>query len=90
MANKKVIITRTVQFPTKEGSKTLNPSDEPQTIDAELAKEGLKRGWAKELPKPKKAPAKKAADPTDPADDADQGNQTDPDGDGPDSGDPVE
>ncbi len=74
MANKKVIITRTVQFPTEKGLVELVPSEEPQAIDAELAKEGIERGWAKEPAKAAKKAAAKAPD-------ADSGAQTNPDGD---------
>lgn len=59
MANTKVIITRAVQYKdTKGNTVELLPSDEPQPIPADLAKEGLERGWAE---KPARETTKKAA-----------------------------
>lgn len=47
MANVKVIITRAVQYKdTKGNTVELLPSDEPQSIPADLAEEGHDRGWA--------------------------------------------
>lgn len=47
MANTKVIIEKTIQYRDENGNKAiLKPSADPVSIPAELAKEGLERGWA--------------------------------------------
>lgn len=54
MANTNVIITRAVQYKDTDGNTVeLLPSNDPQSIPADLAKEGLDRGWAEK-------PARKA------------------------------
>lgn len=47
MANTNVIITRAVQYKDSNGNTVeLLPSNDPQSIPADLAKEGIDRGWA--------------------------------------------
>ncbi|WP_417534192.1 hypothetical protein [Marinobacterium stanieri] len=73
MANTKVIITRAVQYKdTKGNTVELLPSDEPQPIPADLAKEGLDRGWAeKPARETKKAAAASSSDSNDTGDTGD-------------------
>ncbi len=80
MANTKVIITRAVQYKdTKGNTVELLPSDEPQPIPADLAKEGLDRGWAeKPARETKKAAAASGSDSNDTGD-AGDGDSTDQD-----------
>lgn len=56
MANTNVIITRAVQYKDTNGNTVeLLPNNDPQSIPADLAKEGIDRGWAEKPARKTKA-----------------------------------
>jgi len=77
MANTNVIITRAVQYKDTNGNTVeLLPSNDPQSIPADLAKEGIDRGWAEKPARKAKATQDGQDDQTGTGDDGTGDEQT--------------